>query len=204
MIFVLCCFLFCFVVVFGLVFLLVILVWVEFVIFGFELVYIVLCEIMLVMLDLCDVVVVWKEMFDSVQCEIVFGQFYVVGQDGEVFDDIMVYLKVVGWCGVKICFLMEKKGEFVLVLVIIEKFKCILNLEFCQIDYFCMIGNGIIYVKYFVVDGCSVYVGSQNFDWCLFLYIYEIGLKIIDLVVVVQVQVIFEIDWVVQVVIVVG
>ncbi|MGC7990892.1 phospholipase D-like domain-containing protein, partial [Salmonella enterica] len=84
----------------------------EFAIPGFELVHTVPRETTLATPDLRDAAVVWKEMFDSAQREIVFGQFYVAGQDGEALDDIMAHLEAAGRRGVKIRFLMEKKGEF--------------------------------------------------------------------------------------------
>lgn len=51
----------------------------EFAIPGFELVHTVPRETALATPDLRDAAVVWKEMFDSAQREIVFGQFYVAG-----------------------------------------------------------------------------------------------------------------------------
>ncbi|QBP73768.1 phospholipase [Herbaspirillum huttiense] len=176
----------------------------EFAIPGFELVHTVPRETTLATPDLRDAAVVWKEMFDSAQREIVFGQFYVAGQDGEALDDIMAHLEAAGRRGVKIRFLMEKKGEFASVPATIEKLKRIPNLEFRQIDYSRMTGNGIIHAKYFVVDGRSAYVGSQNFDWRSFSHIHETGLKITDPAVAAQVQAIFEIDWAAQAAIAAG
>jgi hypothetical protein len=92
----------------------------EFAIPGFELVHTVPRETALATPDLRDAAVVWKEMFDSAQREIVFGQFYVAGQDGEALDDIMAHLEAAGRRGVKIRFLMEKKGEFASVPATIE------------------------------------------------------------------------------------
>ncbi|WP_406851060.1 phospholipase D-like domain-containing protein [Herbaspirillum huttiense] len=176
----------------------------EFAIPGFELVHTVPRETTLATPDLRDAAVVWKEMFDSAQREIVFGQFYVAGQDGEALDDIMAHLEAAARRGVKIRFLMEKKGEFASVPATIEKLKRIPNLEFRQIDYSRMTGNGIIHAKYFVVDGRSAYVGSQNFDWRSFSHIHETGLKISDPAVAAQVQAIFEIDWAAQAAIAAG
>ncbi|MCI1004660.1 phospholipase D-like domain-containing protein [Herbaspirillum sp. C7C8] len=176
----------------------------EFAIPGFELVHTVPRETTLATPDLRDAALVWKEMFDSAQREIVFGQFYVAGQDGEALDDIMAHLEAAGRRGVKIRFLMEKKGEFASVPATIEKLKRIPNLEFRQIDYSRMTGNGIIHAKYFVVDGRTAYVGSQNFDWRSFSHIHETGLKITDPTVAAQVQAIFEIDWAAQAAIAAG
>ncbi|MFJ3057960.1 phospholipase D-like domain-containing protein [Herbaspirillum sp. NPDC087042] len=176
----------------------------EFAIPGFELVHTVPRETTLATPDLRDAALVWKEMFDSARREIVFGQFYVAGQDGEALDDIMAHLDAAGRRGVKIRFLMEKKGEFASVPATIDKLKRIPNLEFRQIDYARMTGNGIIHAKYFVVDGQSAFVGSQNFDWRSFSHIHETGLKISDAAIAAQVQAIFEIDWAAQAAIAAG
>ncbi|ALU87500.1 phospholipase D family protein [Herbaspirillum rubrisubalbicans M1] len=176
----------------------------QFAIPGFELVHTVPRETTLATPDLRDAALVWKEMFDSARHEIVFGQFYVAGQDGEALDDIMAHLEAAGRRGVKIRFLMEKKGEFASVPATIEKLKRIPNLEFRQLDYSRMTGNGIIHAKYFVVDGKTAYVGSQNFDWRSFSHIHETGLKITDATVAAQVQAIFEIDWAAQAAIAAG
>ncbi|KAF1044249.1 MAG: putative cardiolipin synthase YwiE [Herbaspirillum frisingense] len=176
----------------------------EFAIPGFELVHTVPRETALATPDLRDAALVWKEMFDGARREIDFGQFYVAGQDGEALDDIMVHLEAAGRRGVKIRFLMEKKGEFASVPATIDKLKRIPNLEFRQLDYSRMTGNGIIHAKYFVVDGSSAFVGSQNFDWRSFSHIHETGLKITDAAVAAQVQQIFEIDWQAQAAIAAG
>ncbi|WP_050469995.1 phospholipase D-like domain-containing protein [Herbaspirillum chlorophenolicum] len=176
----------------------------EFAIPGFELVHTVPRETTLGTPDLRDAALVWKEMFDGAQREIDFGQFYVAGQDGEALDDIIAHLDAAGRRGVKIRFLMEKKGEFASVAATIEKLKRIPNLEFRQLDYSKMTGNGIIHAKYFVVDGASAFVGSQNFDWRSFSHIHETGLKITDTAIAAQVQQIFDIDWQAQAAIAAG
>jgi len=176
----------------------------EFSIPGFELVHTVPRETTLATPDLRDAALVWKEMFDSARREIVIGQFYVAGQDGEALDDIVAHLEAAGRRGVKIRFLMEKKGEFASVPATIERLRRIPNLEFRQIDYARMTGNGIIHAKYFVVDGQTAFVGSQNFDWRSFSHIHETGLKISDAAVAAQVQAIFEIDWAAQAAIAAG
>jgi phosphatidylserine/phosphatidylglycerophosphate/cardiolipin synthase-like enzyme len=176
----------------------------EFAIPGFELVHTAPRETALATPDLRDAALVWKEMFDGARRSIDFGQFYVAGQDGEALDDIIAHLEAAGRRGVKIRFLMEKKGEFASVPATIEKLKRIPNLEFRELDYSKMTGNGIIHAKYFVVDGATAYVGSQNFDWRSFSHIHETGLKIADAAIAAQVQQIFEIDWQAQAAIAAG
>jgi len=77
----------------------------------------------------------------------------------------------------------------------IERLQKIPNLEFRFIEFGKLGGNGIIHAKYFVVDGNSAYVGSQNFDWRSFSQIHETGLRISDAGMAHQLQAIFEQDW---------
>lgn len=167
----------------------------EFAIPGFELAHTVPRETALATPDLRDAAQVWKDMFDAARSEIDFGQFYVAGQDGEALDDIIAHLDAAGRRGVKIRFLREKKGGFASVAATVEKLKRIPNLEYRELDYSQMTGNGIIHAKYFVVDGKAAFVGSQNFDWRSFSHIHETGLKITDAAVAAQVKQIFDIDW---------
>lgn len=170
----------------------------DFVIPGFELVHTVPRETTLATPDLRDSATVWKELFDSAREEIVLGQFYVAGQEGEALDDIIAHLEAAARRGVRIRFLMEKKGEFASVPATIERLKRIPHLEFRQLDYSQLTGNGIIHAKYLVVDGRTAFVGSQNFDWRSFAHIHETGLKISDARIVAQIQAIFETDWAAQ------
>jgi len=167
----------------------------EFAIPGFELVHTVPRETALATPDLRDAVTVWNSMFDAAKREIVFGQFYVAGKPGEALDGIIAHLAAAGQRGVKIRFLMEKKGEFASDQATINRLRQIPNLEFRQLDYSRLTGNGIIHAKYLVVDGESAYVGSQNFDWRSFSHIHETGLRISDAAIAGQVQQIFETDW---------
>ncbi|OWY26637.1 phospholipase D-like domain-containing protein [Herbaspirillum robiniae] len=176
----------------------------QFAIPGFELVHTVPRETTLATPDLRDAATVWKEMFDAARTEIDFGQFYVAGQDGEALDDIIAHLEAAGRRGVKIRFLREKKGGFASDAATVDKLRRIPNLDYRELDYSSMTGNGIIHAKYFVVDGSSAYVGSQNFDWRSFSHIHETGLKITDAAIAAQVRQIFEIDWQAQALIAAG
>lgn len=171
----------------------------EFAIPGYELVHTTPVETSLATPDLRDAVTVWTGMFDAARHDIVLGQFYVAGEPGAEpdsrFEQIMAHLAAAGKRGVKIRFLMEKKGEFASDAATIERLRQIPNLEFRQLDYARLTGNGIIHAKYLVVDGESAYVGSQNFDWRSFSHIHETGLRITDATVARQLQQVFEFDW---------
>lgn len=164
----------------------------------FELVHTVPVETGLETPDLRDPVTVWDEMIDAAKDQIVFGQFYVADQkrddEKSSLDTVLTHLESAAKRGVKIRFLMEKKGLKASDPATLERLKAITGLTF-RILEFGKIGGGIIHAKYFVVDEKTAYVGSQNFDWRSLKHIHETGLKITDQKVVSQVQKIFEFDW---------
>jgi phosphatidylserine/phosphatidylglycerophosphate/cardiolipin synthase-like enzyme len=176
----------------------------EFKIPGYELVYTTPVETTLVNADLRDPATVWSELFDGAKKEIVIGQFYVVNRAGAPFAKVVERLTAAGKRGVKIRFLLDKKGVGLSEAPTIEELKAIPNLELRIIDFDKVQGNGIIHAKYLAVDGRATYLGSQNFDWRSFTHIHETGLHITDPVVVAQVQAIFEQDWKAQAAITAG
>ncbi len=166
----------------------------EFKIPGYELVYTTPLETTLVNPDLRDPATVWSELFDGAKKEIVIGQFYAVNRAGAPFAKVVEHLAAAGKRGVKIRFLLDKKGVGLSEAPTIEQLKAIPNMEFRVMD-FDKLQGGIIHAKYLAVDGRAAYIGSQNFDWRSFSHIHETGMHITDPLVVAQVQAIFEQDW---------
>jgi len=162
---------------------------------GYELVYTAPVETRLTAPDLREPVQVWREMFDAAREEIVIGQFYVAGRDGEALDLLIARLEAAVARGVKVRFLMEAKGQRLSEPATLARLQGIPGLEFRLLDYSKLSGNGIIHAKYFVVDRREAYVGSQNFDWRSLKHIQEAGLRITDPALVAQVQAVFEQDW---------
>ena len=165
---------------------------------GFELVLTTPVETSLANPDLRDPVTVWCELFDNARQEIAIGQFYVVGKAGAPFEKVIERLEAAGKRGVKIRFLLDKKGVNLSDAATIDRLRAIPNLELRILDYSQITGNGIIHAKYALVDGKVAFVGSQNFDWRSFTHIHETGLKIDDPTIVGQVKAIFEQDWAAQ------
>jgi phosphatidylserine/phosphatidylglycerophosphate/cardiolipin synthase-like enzyme len=162
---------------------------------GFELVQTAPVETTLYNADLRDPVTVWSELFDNAKSEIVIGQFYAVSKPGAPFERVLERLTAAGKRGVKIRFLIDKKGTGLSEASTLERIKAIPNLEYRVLDYSKLTGNGIIHAKYLVVDRAVAFIGSQNFDWRSFTHIHETGLRITDAPIVAQVQAIFEQDW---------
>jgi len=165
---------------------------------GFELVLTTPVETSLANPDLRDPVTVWCELFDNARQDIAIGEFYAVGKAGSPFEKVIERLEAAGKRGVRIRFLLDKKGVGLSDAATLDRLRAIPNLELRILDYSQITGNGIIHAKYAIADGKVAFVGSQNFDWRSFTHIHETGLKIDEPTIVGQVKAIFEQDWAAQ------
>jgi phosphatidylserine/phosphatidylglycerophosphate/cardiolipin synthase-like enzyme len=62
------------------------------------------------------------------------------------------------------------------------------------VDYH-RIAGGIQHAKFFLVDGGTTFLGSQNFDWRALKHIHELGVAVRDRRVTGDFQRVFEMDW---------
>ncbi|WP_217430318.1 phospholipase D-like domain-containing protein [Sphingomonas bacterium] len=168
---------------------------------GYELVHSAPVGTSLVTPDLRDPVTVWCAMLGRARRTADFEQFYVSGKPGESLDTVIGCMNAAARRGVKIRFLMEAKGQSFSDEPTIARVKAIPGIDFRLLDYSKVTGDGIIHAKFFVVDGQTAYVGSQNFDWRSLEHIDETGLAIDDPHAVAQLGAIFAQDWHAQAVI---
>lgn len=168
---------------------------------GYELVHTAPVGTTLATPDLREPVAVWCAMLGRARRAVDVEQFYAAGKPGETLDAADPLHKVIDCIeaaarrGVAIRFLMEAKGQALSEPATLARLRAIRGLDFRLLDYAKVTGNGIIHAKFFVVDGASAYVGSQNFDWRSLEHIDETGLKIDDPHAVSQLGAIFAQDW---------
>ncbi|NHZ36855.1 phospholipase D-like domain-containing protein [Massilia rubra] len=162
---------------------------------GYELVQTAPVETTLVNADLRSSAAVWTQLFDEARSEIVIGQFYAISKAGTPFDKVVERLEAASARGVKIRFLLDKKGIGLSDPATLERLRKVPNLEMRVLDYAQLTGTGIIHAKYLAVDKKAAFIGSQNFDWRAFTHIHETGLLITDAAMVAQVHAVFERDW---------
>jgi phosphatidylserine/phosphatidylglycerophosphate/cardiolipin synthase-like enzyme len=167
----------------------------EFSVPGFELVRSVPAATDLSALDVRDAATVWCEMIDGARRTIDMEQFYATSMPGTALDRVISRLEAAGARGVRIRFLMEKKGERMSDAPTLARLRAIPSIEFRELAFADVSGDGIIHAKFFVIDGRSAFVGSQNFDWRALEHIDETGLKIDQPAMVAGLQQIFERDW---------
>lgn len=127
-----------------------------------------------------------------------FEQFYVSGKPGSRLDRVIGCMEAAAKRGVAIRFLMEAKGLGMSDAPTLARLRAIPGLQFRTLPFAGIGGSGIIHAKFFVVDGKSAYVGSQNFDWRSLEHIDETGVKIDDAHAVGQLAAIFAQDWAAQ------
>lgn len=162
---------------------------------GFELVVTTPVETKLENPDLRGPAEVWVEMIDGAKKTIDFEQMYAISKAGEPLEKVMEAIERAGKRGVKIRFLVEQKMMRASSPETILKLQLLDGVDFRILSFAKSGLDGIQHSKFFVVDGTSAYVGSQNFDWRSLKHIHETGLRITDKKIAGPMAAIFERDW---------
>jgi len=159
----------------------------------FELVESVPIETVLDNPDIRDAYEVWLEMINGAKKTLDIEQFYISNQAGEPLEDIIQAIERAENRGVTVRIISESKF-YKTYPETIERLRKRPNISLRLID-FGKIAGGIQHAKFFIVDGESVFLGSQNFDWRSLKHIHELGLRIRNTNAVRIYLDIFELDW---------
>ncbi len=165
---------------------------------GYQIVHNAPLETTLTTPDLPQAGAVWCAMLNTARKSADFEQFYVANKPGSQLDKVIGCMEAAAKRGVKIRFLMEAQGVKISDAPTMERLRAIPGLELRILTFAQLGGSGIIHAKFFVIDGKSAYVGSQNFDWRSLEHIDETGVKIEDPHAVGQLAAIFAHDWAAQ------
>ncbi|MCM2267335.1 MAG: phospholipase D-like domain-containing protein [Elusimicrobiales bacterium] len=135
---------------------------------------------------------VWPEMINSASRTLDIEQFYIAEKEGEDLTQMLDAIKACVKNGVKVRFIVDS-------VMMKESAKTVPQLEAAGVQVrvmdFKKAGGGVQHAKFFIVDGRSVFVGSQNFDWRSLKHIHELGLRIDSQKAASDFQRIFEADW---------
>lgn len=143
---------------------------------------------------IADVVPVWLDAINGAKETIDFSEFYAIAKPGKALDPIIDALKNAAGRGVKIRFIVDarmNKDENAELPAMLASIK---NIEVRTVD-FAAVSGGVQHAKYFIVDGKTVYFGSQNFDWRSLNQISEMGARLRPEALVLPFKQIFELDW---------
>ena len=143
---------------------------------------------------IADVVPVWIEAIDSAQSTLDFEEYYAINAPGTGLDKVVQALKRAADRGVKIRFIIDSNMTTGDNGVLPQELAQIPNLEIRNISFKEMTG-GIQHAKFFIVDGQTLYFGSQNFDWRSLEQISEMGARLRPASIVEPIRQIFETDW---------
>jgi phosphatidylserine/phosphatidylglycerophosphate/cardiolipin synthase-like enzyme len=143
--------------------------------------------------DIRNADVVWKEMIDGAKTSLDFAEFYASDQPGSRLGPIIEAVDRAAIRGVHVRFLAEKSFQKTYP-EILAHFASTPGMEMRTYDMKALTG-GVLHAKYFLVDGTSTYLGSQNFDWRSLEHIQELGLRIVSREATAVWQGAFDLDW---------
>jgi phosphatidylserine/phosphatidylglycerophosphate/cardiolipin synthase-like enzyme len=137
---------------------------------------------------------VWIEMLTSARRTIDVEQFYISDKKGEALAPVLDAMRAALKRGVHIRLLVDKSFSTKYPETI-DEFAKLGNAEVRRIEFSKFTGRGIQHAKFFIVDDCDVFFGSQNFDWRALSHIHEIGVRMNDARIARFYMDIFESDW---------
>lgn len=135
----------------------------------------------------------WVEMIRGARRSIDVAQFYVASEPGKELEPVLDALESAGRRGIAIRFLLSSamvNGDT----ITLDRLRNIPGLELRIFDLKRRTG-GVLHAKYWIVDGETILVGSQNFDWRSLSQIQELGVQIRDTVLAERLDYLFACDW---------
>jgi phosphatidylserine/phosphatidylglycerophosphate/cardiolipin synthase-like enzyme len=144
--------------------------------------------------DIPDVQGVWIEMIRGAKQTLDVAQFYIANEAGEALEPVIHEVIAAAARGVKVRILAEKKFENIYPETL-ELLRNTRGTEVRILDISPLTGRGVHHAKYFVIDGRTLFVGSQNWDWRALSHINELGVRISDLPVAAAFLHVFNFDW---------
>ncbi len=135
---------------------------------------------------------VWVNMINNAKKTLDFGEFYLTGGNKPPLKQVVKAILRAKKRGVRVRILTDRKMQKNSAALIARFRKAGIAVKIFDWGKFT---GGVLHAKYFVVDGKSAYVGSQNFDWRSLKHIHETGVKVTDPAVVKGISEIFNADW---------
>lgn len=135
----------------------------------------------------------WMTLIEGAERSLDLEQFYLSTWPHEPMDDVIRALGAAARRGVRVRLLLDA-GMHRTYPLPADSLAKVPGFEVRLVDYR-RIAGGIQHAKYFLVDGETTFLGSQNFDWRSLKHIHELGVCIRDPRVTADFQRVFELDW---------
>lgn len=135
----------------------------------------------------------WWKLFEGAQQTIDIEQFYLSTWPHESMDDVLGALGAAGKRGVRVRLLLDA-SMYRTYPRTADSLAKVPGFAVRLVD-FRRLAGGVQHAKFFLVDGETAFLGSQNFDWRALKHIHELGVRIRDRRVTGDFQQVFELDW---------
>ena len=135
----------------------------------------------------------WIKLFEGAQQTIDIEQFYLSTWPHEPMGDVVDALGAAARRGVRVRLLLDA-SMYRTYPRAADSLAKLRGFAVRLVD-FRRIAGGVQHAKFFLVDGETAFLGSQNFDWRALKHIHELGVRIRDRRVTADFQQVFELDW---------
>lgn len=136
---------------------------------------------------------VWLDLIRHAQRRIDIAAFYISNQPGEALQPVLDALIARARSGIAIRILLDatfmKQSQAAYDLL---RGQPGIEIRILPVD---KLTGGVLHAKYFVVDGQTVFVGSQNWDWRALSQIHEIGAMVRNTRLAHTFEAAFDFDW---------
>jgi phosphatidylserine/phosphatidylglycerophosphate/cardiolipin synthase-like enzyme len=135
----------------------------------------------------------WIALIDGARRRLDFEEFYLSTWPGEPTEKVLAALGRAAARGVRVRLLLDARMHRTYPRTA-DSLAAVTGFEVRLID-FARLAGGVQHSKYFLVDGETVFLGSQNFDWRALEHIHELGVLVRDARVAGEFQRVFDMDW---------
>jgi len=157
--------------------------------------------------DIRNAADVWLEMIHGAKTSLDFAEFYASDDpddSNDPIDRVVAAIEEAATRGVKVRF-VSSSSFYKTYPQIIDRLRasigdgatsphCAEGRGVLLLDFKAVAG-GVQHAKYFIVDGETVYLGSQNFDWRALAHIQELGVRVRDRAVAAAMTAVYDSDW---------
>jgi phosphatidylserine/phosphatidylglycerophosphate/cardiolipin synthase-like enzyme len=136
---------------------------------------------------------VWLELIRGARTSLDIEQFYLSTWPGEPLEEVLAALGEAARRGVRVRLLLDARmhGTYPLPADSLARLP---GFEVRLVD-FGRLAGGVQHAKFFLVDGETTFLGSQNFDWRALKHIHELGVAVRDRRVTADFARVFALDW---------
>ncbi len=135
----------------------------------------------------------WLEIIGSAERTLDFEEFYLSTWPGEPTEDVLAALGQAVKRGVRVRLILDARMHRTYPRTA-DSLARIPGFAVRLVD-FGRIAGGVQHAKFFIADGATVFLGSQNFDWRSLKHIHELGVRVREPRVAGEFARVFELDW---------